>query len=196
MPPKSKMPSKADLSANWRLQSNPRAAAASTTASSARCKPPANVFRAFAKKPRLVNPYSAQPHLWSDFTEYRVGLKCELCKTNVLVFPQVLNVCKHIFCAKCINDHYIVADKEQCPTCAAYICPSDNPSYDDDDGRYHFRLDVGYEEYCGEEEEEAFRCVCVVQDCPGDCGTLSCGCIDTCRGRCDHRYEDRYEHLF
>ena len=179
---RSRMPSKADLSVNWRT---PRPLGG---------KPPSKVFSAFAKKAPLVNLYPAQPHLWSDFTEYRVGLKCELCKTNVLVFPQVLNVCKHIFCAKCINEHYIVADKEQCPTCAAYICPSDNPSYDDD-GRYHFRLDVDPDEHCGE-EEEAFRCVCVVLDCPGDCGTLPCGCIDTCRGRCDHRYEHRYEHLF
>jgi len=183
MPPKSRMPSKADLSTNWRLQSDPRA----TTGS----KPPANVFRAFAKKAPLVNLYPAQPHLWSDFTEYRAtsrasAKKCELCKTNVLVFPQVLNVCKHIFCAKCIYDHYVVADKERCPKCAVYICASDNPCYDDDDS-YHFRLDDRGEEYCG--EEDVFRCVCAVLGCSGDCGTLSCGCIDTCRGKCQH-YSD------
>ena len=173
---KSRMPSKADLSVNWRLQSDPRV----TT----RSKPPANVFRAFTKKAPIVNLYPAQPHLWSDFTICGADVKkCELCKANVraAVFPQVLNACGHIFCAKCIYDHYVVANKKQCPTCAAYICPYDNF---DDDERYHFRLDDRYEEYCGEEEEP--RCPCAWPNCPGDCGTLSCGCIDTCRGRCEH----------
>jgi len=174
---KSRMPSKADLSVNWRT-------------SRAGSKPPANVFRAFAKKPRLVNLYPAQPHLWSDFTICGADVKkCELCKINVLrgaaVFPQVLNTCGHIFCAKCIYDHYVVANKKQCPTCAAYICPYDNF---DDDERYIRGLEVGYEEYCGEEEEP--RCPCAWPTCSGDCGTLSCGCIDTCRGRCEDRYDD------
>ena len=180
MPPKSRMPSKADLSTNWRLQSDPRA----TTGT----KPPANVFRAFAKKPRLVNPYSAQPHLWSDFTICGADVKkCELCKANVCaaVFPQALNSCGHIFCVKCIYDHYVVADKERCPTCAAYISPSDNPCYLDDDdydeSPYHYRFD-------DEREEEERLCPCRARDCPGDCGTLPCGCIDTCRGYClDYR---------
>jgi hypothetical protein len=196
------MPSKADLSANWRT---PRA----TTGS----KPPANVFRAFAKKPRLVNPYSEQPHLWSDFTEYRASAsakKCELCKINVrpAVFPQVLNTCKHIFCAKCIYDHYVVANKGQCPTCAADICTPYNPTYDDeryirslDDRRWRFVLECAAEARSREEqelrdylfgreeqepsEEEEFRCRCGWGYCDGDCGTLPCGCIDTCRGKCE-----------
>ena len=28
------------------------------------------------------------------------------------------------------------------------------------------------------------RCDCDDWLCPGDCGTLWCGCIDVCRGRC------------
>jgi len=30
-------------------------------------------------------------------------------------------------------------------------------------------------------------CYCRDVDCPGGCGTLSCGCIDICRGRCGLR---------
>jgi hypothetical protein len=30
-------------------------------------------------------------------------------------------------------------------------------------------------------------CPCYVRGCPGDCGTLWCGCIDVCRGRCGLR---------
>lgn len=47
----------------------------------------------------------------------------------------------------------------------------------------------GYDEYdeydryyASEEEEES--CVCNYTTCQGDCGTLSCGCIDVCRGHC------------
>ena len=183
------MPSKADLSVNWRT-------------SRAGSKPPANVFRAFAKKPRLVNLYPAQPHLWSDFTICGADVKkCELCKINVLrgaaVFPQVLNTCGHIFCAKCIYDHYVVANKKQCPTCAAYICPYDNFDDDEryirglDDRRWRFVLECAAEarsceeEPSVEEEEEEFRCPCGWGYCDGDCGTLPCGCIDTCRGKCE-----------
>jgi len=168
---KSRMPSKADLTANWRT---PRA----TTGG----KPPANVFRAFTKKAPLVNPYPAHPHLWRDLTIYEE--KCELCKTNVrpAVFPQVLNTCKHVFCAKCIHNHYVVANKEQCPKCAAYIDPSDNPSYYDADERYHMRFDDGREEEWSRGEVE---CPCGWGYCDGDCGTLPCGCIDTCRGKCE-----------
>jgi hypothetical protein len=27
-----------------------------------------------------------------------------------------------------------------------------------------------------------------MRDCVGDCGTLSCGCIDTCRNRCGTKW--------
>ena len=170
------MPSKADLSVNWRA---PRPLGG---------KPPSKVFSAFAKKIPLVNPYPALPHLWCDLTVGRTSapLKCKLCRTNVIVFPQVLNACKHIFCAKCIHEHYIVDNKEQCPTCTAYICPSDNPSYYDyyDDERY-LLYDSYDEEWLRDEEEPC--CPCASKDCPGGCGALPCGCIDTCRGRCEDR---------
>lgn len=39
-----------------------------------------------------------------------------------------------------------------------------------------------YDQYHAPEEEET--CVCNYAKCQGDCGTLRCGCIDVCRGRC------------
>ena len=35
-----------------------------------------------------------------------------------------------------------------------------------------------------EEQEDEYKCPCYLKECPGDCGTLWCGCIDVCRGRC------------
>ena len=32
--------------------------------------------------------------------------------------------------------------------------------------------------------ENEYKCPCYCEGCPGDCGTLWCGCIDVCRGRC------------
>ncbi len=35
------------------------------------------------------------------------------------------------------------------------------------------------------DKDNLFRlCNCRHLSCPGDCGTLWCGCIDVCRGRC------------
>ena len=73
-----------------------------------------------------------------------------------------------------------------------YIAASEGGSggnvYDnvDDDERYHFRLDDRYEDG-DSSDEDVFRCVCAWGNCSGDCGTLPCGCIDTCRGRCEAR---------
>ncbi len=44
--------------------------------------------------------------------------------------------------------------------------------------------------YVSEDEDET-PCACNYSKCQGDCGTLHCGCIDICRGRCgirEHEY--------
>lgn len=40
--------------------------------------------------------------------------------------------------------------------------------------------------------EAQYECPCYVEGCPGDCGTLWCGCIDVCRGRCGYRDHDSH----
>ena len=42
-----------------------------------------------------------------------------------------------------------------------------------------------------EEEKEEELCYCKLKGCHWDCGTLWCGCIDVCRGRCGFS-GDRY----
>ncbi len=50
----------------------------------------------------------------------------------------------------------------------------------------------GYEEpyECYEAEEDSTPCACNYSRCQGDCGTLRCGCIDVCRGRCGFGNDD------
>jgi hypothetical protein len=48
-----------------------------------------------------------------------------------------------------------------------------------------------YDCVCAELKEDArlarHRRICGISTCEGDCGTLDCGCIDVCRGRCGLR---------
>ncbi len=194
------MTSKADLSTNWR-EPLPAAAAKKLATLAAkpqtRIRPPTNFrTRAFAKKPQpAVNPFPRGP--WYDLAEYKVGLKCELCKTTIRksVFPQETE-CGHIFCAGCIHKHYNVEHKKTCPACKSYINDEDDPSYcrccysapcecrDDPDDRDDGCPGCG-SNYCDGRCDEPDECPCGYGPCSGDCGTLSCGCIDVCRGRCD-----------
>lgn len=41
-----------------------------------------------------------------------------------------------------------------------------------------------YDDYGGYEDNNDSICYCNTKGCNRDCGTLSCGCIDVCRGRC------------
>ena len=51
--------------------------------------------------------------------------------------------------------------------------------------------DTEYKCPLGNVGNDSYKCPCYVDECPGDCGTLWCGCIDVCRGRCGIR---EYEH--
>ena len=232
---KSRMPSKADLSTNWR-EPKPAAPTATIAAAAgggggggpaarakAAFKPQTKGFTVFHKKAPLVNPYPIG-RLWHDLElyqpqrggqclspeRYKVGLKCELCNTTVRksIFPQALDTCGHIFCAKCIHEHYTVAGKKQCPTCSAYIREADDPKYC---STCHDSPCTCHDDYygldsccpgcymglcnCREEENDRYheddedRCPHCGPGCDGSCGSLPCGCIDTCRGRCDN-YSD------
>ena len=188
----SKTFSKADLSTNWR-EPLPAVAAKKLLLATPQRAPNFRT-RAFAKKPvPASNPFPDGP--WRDLTEYKIGLKCELCKTTIRksVFPQVTD-CGHIFCAECIHKHYNLENKLKCPTCAAYIYEQDDPSFCRecysapcecrDDGGDEWCYGCG-DRYCRGHCDDGPACPCRYDGCDGDCGTLSCGCIDVCRGRCD-----------
>jgi len=42
--------------------------------------------------------------------------------------------------------------------------------------------------HCDDAQEESWIHYCGRRDCDGDCGTLSCGCIDTCRDYCGTKW--------
>lgn len=174
---------KADLSINWREPPSKKdipITLNTTTNFRTRAFPKKNVSP--------VNPFPS--YLWQDFTDYRVGLKCELCKTTIRksVFPQQTD-CGHIFCAHCIHTHYNIEHKLKCPTCTKYINEQDDPAY----------CRRCYEAPCecwrNDRDDEDDCCPgCGDRYCNGRCdddtdreddGVLGCGCIDVCRGRCD-----------
>ncbi len=151
--------------------------------------------RAFPKKPMLLaNPFPGGP--WHDLYDYKLGLKCELCKTTIdqSVFPQQLQ-CGHVCCAECIHKHYHIENNKTCTTCAKYINEEDDPalcracySAPCDCARYDC-YDDGCpscgNSYCDGWCQEKPSCPSCGPGGCGDCGTLSCGCIDVCRCRCD-----------
>jgi hypothetical protein len=67
-----------------------------------------------------------------------------------------------LLCSKCKE----IDDKQKCKTCDKTTC--------------YCEIKVIYKHYCGD------------INCEWDCGTLSCGCIDVCRGRCGLRRWERW----
>jgi hypothetical protein len=82
------------------------------------------------------------------------------------------NQMAHVHVGGCLEEAFnLVADDntteeitKACPTCYITGCKGE----------------------CEKEPEynNTYKCPCYVEECPGDCGTLWCGCIDVCRGRC------------
>jgi hypothetical protein len=130
--------------------------------------------------------------------------------------PQMIYACEHIVCAKCIVKSYLVELNPLCPVkdCDTCVNPrnpvkteslpilSETPPPVMEDefcecGRTHEKCACHLIErccnFCGSEgschcDDEILPAhYCGDWMCPGDCGMLSCGCIDTCRGRCGLR---------
>ena len=184
----SKTISKADLSTNWREPLPANLAKKLAPPPTPILRAPTFRTRAFAKKPvPTMNPFPEGP--WRDLKEYKMGLKCSLCKTTIRknLFPQELD-CGHIFCAECIHKHYYIENNKKCPTCSDYIYEQDDPSFCREcwsapcECRLYDRDDDSHSYYDDDDEP---MCPCRDGGCYGDCGTLSCGCVDVCRGRCD-----------
>ncbi len=131
--------------------------------------------------------------------------------------PQKIAACGHITCAKCIVTSYLVELNPLCPVegcgkCVdprqkeptpqlailtappepeptVIITPSVTPppkmeeTKSEDDGCPFCHTHTN----CDCNDNIIYRCGCSDWMCPGDCGTLWCGCIDVCRGRCGMR---------
>lgn len=166
--------SKADLSFNWREPLPPTAIKKSTV---------------FTTKKEMINPFTTIIGLWSDLTEYKPLEKCEICKTTIRksVFPQILDSCGHIFCAKCIHTHYIIHNKKTCSVCNQFINIEDHPAFCRicesapcncrEEESCNYCGDLYCDERCRHDDDNESTCY-------DDSGELSCGCIDVCRGRC------------
>lgn len=74
-------------------------------------------------------------------------------------------------------------DQREAEELDAYMTAAPSHYYDDDYDPYN----DPHEGYCDEHEEDDddYECSCGIRGCLGDCGTLHCGCIDVCRGRCE-----------
>ena len=174
-------PTKADLSFNWREPLSLTAMKKSTV---------------LTTNKEVLNPFPSIDGLWSSFKDYKLHLKCEICKTTISknIFPQQLDVCGHIFCAKCIHTHYIIQNKKACPVCNQFINIEDHPAFCRicesapcncrDEEACNYCGDLYCDERCRNEDDDESDCPCSDSRCFTDCGTLYCGCIDVCRGHC------------
>lgn len=132
--------------------------------------------------------------------------------------PQYINSCEHITCANCIVKSFFVELNPLCPVegCGKCVNPKDpvaplplnilsgdslkpidiplTTSYDNsiDDKILTSSLN-DIKKQLDKLLDDSFKEICYCHDrrCNRDCGILSCGCIDICRGRCGNY--DRFE---
>jgi hypothetical protein len=101
---------------------------------------------------------------------------CYLC--NIYQFRSMISVscCNTTFCIDCISYKYHILENYICSSCNNYHHPFHNPLYCSECDSITCTIDHNTYQprihYCGDSE------------CEWDCGTLDCGCIDLCRGRC------------
>jgi hypothetical protein len=144
---------------------------------------PANQKDAFSFMKR--QPTHKKPHQqsyvgpWYPLEVWSKKFNCGLCK-EVLKdkSAQRVDCCEALYCEECINTHYNVEHKSKCPCCDEFLSPSDDPDYCTECGSGKCRCSAGCDDddYCEEYEEYE------------NDGTLGCGCIDVCRGRCGAYY--------
>ena len=157
---------------------------------------------------------SKNAELWQPARGWLPFYRCQACREIMTrkiptKFPQKINSCGHITCAKCIVSSYLVQLNPICPVAGCAKCvnpkqkepvapvtiltgpieivtpaPSPSPTEEEISGCGFCSSTKG----CGCNEEilvESKRvCPCYDEDCNWDCGTLWCGCIDVCRNRC------------
>ncbi len=129
-------------------------------------------------------------------------------------FPQKIYNCGHVVCAGCIARSYLIELNPLCPCkgCDKNVNPAERakaaepaapvtPRPEEEDAgcgwchdspcRCDMRDDCcpscGSDGRCYCYEPAEWVHYCGMADCDGDCGTLSCGCIDVCRNRCGTR---------
>jgi hypothetical protein len=148
--------------------------------------------------------------LWSPPNGWLASYLCQSCKElmtkkEASKSPQRINACGHITCAKCIVKSYFLDQNPLCPVknCGVYVDPKINTStpvtpensvlsVESDECLWGVCMcdetfakeTTKAEDYYDYMEDEKSWHYCGDWLCPGDCGTLSCGCIDVCRNKC------------
>ncbi len=155
---------------------------------------------------------SKKGELWEPPKGWLQSYRCAAChvimtRKEASKCPQRINACGHITCAKCIVTSYLVELNQLCPveecnkcvnpkqkkptapleilTAASTPTPTTPPP--------ESTTEVECCNWCGKNTlcdcntEITKAHYCGDWLCPGDCGTLDCGCIDQCRGRCGFR---------
>lgn len=138
--------------------------------------------------------------LWRSAKDWLPFYRCQAChilmsRKKATTFPQRINTCGHITCAKCIVNSYIVDLNPLCPVKECDKCV--NPRYkktitpltiliEDTPSNVVFESPTTtyVSDAIATQDYNSKLCYCYNNDCEWDCGTLWCGCIDICRGRC------------
>ena len=146
-------------------------------------------------KPFKMKHKTLKRDLWDPPKEWLRFYRCQACKEVMskkipTKYPQRIETCGHVTCANCIAKSYLVDLNQLCPVegCGKCVDPCQKSAVS--------RLVILTSELAAEPVELVEEPVkvdvhyCGDADCMYDCGVLSCGCIDQCRGRCGNR-----EHL-
>jgi len=146
-----------------------------------------------AKKEAVKKQEKKQVHYdgpWYPLQEWVSHYRCELCKGSLKgKSPQRVFCCLSLYCAECINTHYNVKRELKCPCCKEFLSPKDEPECCTDGNCREYREPDDYEEsFCPSCREVYCMCGADEEDDYEDDGTLGCGCIDVCRGRCGGGY--------
>ncbi len=139
-------------------------------------------FRAFHfKKRKRVEQKQVHQGPWYP-ADYKFNRHtCGICNARIKS-PQQVYCCLTPYCEECIHKHYNVLRKLKCPSCDKYLSPNDDPDICMSCGYYRCKCSSydDYDEHDGPYDDDPYD----HDDEYEDDGTLGCGCIDVCRGRC------------
>jgi len=158
------------------------------------------------------NSHKQSGNLWSPAKGWLTHYRCSACRevmTRKIAAkcPQKIHTCDHIVCANCIVKSFLIELNPICPVkdCGKCVNPrvkapkraaalpifftTDIIPADEGDLTFDFDAEYLLPRGLFDEEPVAAERVhyCGDKACEWDCGTLDCGCIDMCRGRCGLR---------
>lgn len=143
------------------------------------------------EKSSKYNYRTRYKNLWFPPKGWLTSYRCQCCneimtKKNPTKTPQCITTCGHIMCAKCIVNSYFIELSILCPVkdCGKYVDPKDEPLDTTENSVASIETFDTNNEYDTYLEDESKWHYCADWLCPGNCGTLVCGCIDICKGNC------------